>query len=115
MVKVKLDNDEECAGTYFDLPNLELRDDQDFYFDVENKNLVIIFPKYEIAPGMCNVLECEISFREITDYVNPSGPLSFLYNPALDEHDSYKKNSIDFSLMQVEKFSKEIEQEFNNS
>jgi hypothetical protein len=76
LVKDKL-KQHECKDSYFDFDNIQLRDTQEFY--ISNNKLIIIFFKYEIAPGCCGAIEISLNLDEVIMYVNPNGPLYFLY------------------------------------
>lgn len=103
LVKKKL-GEHQSKESYFDFDSIALRDNQDFY--IKNNTLVIIFFKYEIACGACGPIEISMNFSEITDFINPNGPLNFLYNFSYADVNSPNPNSVDFALQGYMKASK---------
>lgn len=51
-------------------------DSRDFYFEFDG--LMIVFPKYEVACGVCGPIEIKLLYSEIKKFVNLNGPLVFL-------------------------------------
>jgi len=105
LVKKSLIDNEECSESYFDLNKIVIRNDQEFYINIQEKSLILVFMKYEIAPGMCGFIEAELNFEDIEKYVNFSGPLSFLGKPIYDDVFLEKSTADDFFLKRVEEFS----------
>ncbi len=95
IVKKKL-LEHECKDAYFDFDSIELRNNHNFYLNNDN-NLVIIFFKYEIAPGACGPIEIELNMHELKKYLNPNGPFSIMFNKYLDSSNFDKGNTFEFT------------------
>ena len=94
IVKRKL-LEHECKDVYFDFDSIELRNNHNFYLNNDN-NLVIIFFKYEIAPGACGPIEIELNMHELKKYLNPNGPFSIMFNKYLDSSNIDKGHTFEF-------------------
>ena len=94
IVKLKLLK-HECKDAYFDFNSIELRNNHNFYLNNDN-NLVILFFKYEIAPGACGPIEIEINMNELKKYLNPNGPFSIMFNKYIDSSYIDKGNTYEF-------------------
>ncbi len=58
--------------------DLEFDDEGNRNFYFENKKIIVVFGKYEVACGVCGPIEVALDFKEIRDFVNPNGPLMYL-------------------------------------
>jgi uncharacterized protein DUF3298/peptidoglycan-N-acetylmuramic acid deacetylase PdaC-like protein len=105
LVKQKL-HEYQNEENYFDFDIITLRDNQDFY--IKDNTLVIVFFKYEIACGACGPIEIKLHFSEINNFINPNGPLNFLYNHTSKNGTIPKTSSVDFALQGYLKASKKI-------
>lgn len=101
MVKDKLKK-HRCKDSYFDFDSIQLNSTQEFY--ISEDNLVIVFFKYEIAPGACGPIEIRLKLDKISPYINPNGPLFFLYSK-FEQSYVEKGHSILYALNAYEKLS----------
>ncbi|MFY4805907.1 DUF3298 domain-containing protein [Aliarcobacter butzleri] len=95
IVKTKLLS-HKCKDVYFDFDSIELRNNHNFYLNDDN-NLIIVFFKYEIAPGACGPIEIEINMNELKRYLNPNGPFSIMFNKYLDSSNILKGHTFEFT------------------
>ncbi|MFY9089365.1 PdaC/SigV domain-containing protein [Arcobacter aquimarinus] len=104
IVKEKL-LEHDCKDMYFDFESIHLRVNQNFYIN-NNDNLVIVFFKYEIGPGCCDIIEIEVNRKDFLDFINPNGPLSLLYSKYTEDRYIDKGHTFDyiFSLHKRFKF-----------
>ena len=82
---------------YFDFEKIYLRPNQNFYIN-ENDNLVIVFFKYEIAPGCCDIIEIEVEREYFSDYINPNGQLNLLYSKYTESRYIEKGHTFDYMI-----------------
>jgi len=106
LVKDKL-KEHDCKDSYFDFDNIQLRDTQEFY--ISDNKLIIIFFKYEIAPGCCGSIEISLDLNEVIKYINPNGPLYFLYADYDTSHVE-KGHTILFAMDAYKKISNKTEE-----
>lgn len=95
--------DHRCKDMYFDFDSIYLRSNQNFYIN-ENDNLMVVFFKYEIAPGCCDIIEIEVQRKCFTDYINPNGPLSLLYSKYTEDRYVDKGHTFDYRLSLHKRF-----------
>jgi hypothetical protein len=106
LVKDKL-KEHDCKDSYFDFDNIQLKDTQEFY--ISDNKLIIIFFKYEITPGCCGSIEISLDFNEVIMYINPNGPLYFLYS-VYDTSQVEKGHTILFAMDAYRKRSSKLEE-----
>lgn len=95
IVKTKLSL-HKYRDAYFDFDSIELRNNHNFYLN-DNNSLVIVFFKYEIAPGACGPIEIKINMNELKKYLNPNGPFSIMLNKYLDSSNIEKGHTFEFT------------------
>jgi hypothetical protein len=69
LVKDELLN-HKCKDMFFEFLKIDVYKDQVFY--IKDDNLVVVYPKYDITPGVCGVVEVELDFEDIKDYIKYS-------------------------------------------
>jgi len=102
-VKEKL-IEHECKDMYFDFESIHLRVNQNFYIN-KNDDLVIVFFKYEIGPGCCDVIEIEIERKDFLVCINPNGPLNLLYSKYTENRPIDKGHTFDYALSLNKRFN----------
>lgn len=102
VVKKKL-LEHNCKEMYFDFESIYLRVNQNFY--INNDNLVIVFFKYEIAPGCCDIIEIEVERKYFIEFINPNGPLNLLYSKYTENRYIDKGHTFDYRLTIHERFN----------
>lgn len=96
-----------CYDSLFDLDSIRLKNTQEFY--ISENSLIIVFFKYEIAPGCYGPIEIELDLKKITKFINPNGPLFFLYSD-YDTSSVEKGHTIICLLDNIDTIRKKIKQ-----